>query len=96
MLDRFRALRSSAPFWSLRYHEETRETLAARQDILEPPRLSFDRGAMLTAVSDGGYGYCATSDLSVAGSGRWTAPRSGPKRRAAAAWRASTRRPCRR
>ena len=67
MLDRFRRLKSSAPFWSLRYHEETRETLAVRQDTLEPPRLSFDRGAMLAAVIDGGYGYCATSDLSVAG-----------------------------
>src|SRR5258706_13034283 len=62
-----RALRSSAPFWSLRYHEEKRETLAMRQDTLEPPSLSTDRGAMLTAVVDGGYGYCATSDLSQAG-----------------------------
>jgi predicted Zn-dependent protease len=62
-----RALRSSAPFWSVRYHEEKRETLAMRQDTLEPPRLSVDRGAMLTAVVDGGYGYCATSDLSTAG-----------------------------
>jgi predicted Zn-dependent protease len=62
-----RALRSSAPFWSVRYHEEKRETLAMRQDTLEPPRLSVDRGAMLTAVVDGGYGYCGTSDLSTAG-----------------------------
>ena len=38
-----------------------------RQDTLEPPRYSLDRGAMLTAVTDGGYGYCATSDLSPAG-----------------------------
>src|SRR6476660_6409054 len=62
-----RALRSTAPFWSVRYHEEKRETLAMRQDTLEPPRLSVDRGAMLTAMVDGGYGYCATSDLSVSG-----------------------------
>src|SRR5580765_4273020 len=62
-----RALRSTAPFWSVRYHEEKRETLAMRQDTLEPPRLSVDRGAMLTAVVAGGYGYCATSDLSGAG-----------------------------
>src|SRR5258707_8081223 len=62
-----RALRSTAPFWSLRYHEEKRETLAMRQDTLEPPRLSVDRGAMLTAVVHGGYGYSATSDLSHAG-----------------------------
>jgi predicted Zn-dependent protease len=67
MLDRFRALRSTAPFWSLRYHECTSEVLSVRQDTVEPPRLSTERGAMLTAVADGGYGYCATSDLSVAG-----------------------------
>ncbi|HEX6266050.1 MAG TPA: TldD/PmbA family protein [Burkholderiales bacterium] len=67
MRERFEALRSPAPFWSLRYHEESRETLAVRQDTVEPPRLAFDRGAMLTAVTEGGYGYCATSDLSAAG-----------------------------
>ena len=38
-----------------------------RQDTLEPPRLSLDRGAMLTALVEDGYGYCATSDLSSAG-----------------------------
>jgi predicted Zn-dependent protease len=38
-----------------------------RQDTLEPPRLAIERGAMLTAMTDGGYGYCATSDLSVDG-----------------------------
>src|SRR5437588_6602640 len=63
----FHGLRSAVPFWSLRLHHETREVLAMRQDTLEPPRLSVDRGAMLTAVTDGGYGYCATSDLSIGG-----------------------------
>jgi predicted Zn-dependent protease len=63
----FRRLRSSAPFWSLRYHEEKRESHAMRQDTLEPPQLSLDRGAMLTAVLDGGCGYCATDDVSAAG-----------------------------
>src|SRR4051812_31505174 len=63
----FAALRSTAPFWSLRYHEEKRESHAMRQDTLEPPRMSLDRGAMLTAVTEGGYGYCATSDLSRPG-----------------------------
>jgi len=64
---RFRALHSPAPFWSLRYHDETRERLAVRQGTLEPPSLELDCGAMLTAVVDGGCGYCATSDLSAAG-----------------------------
>ena len=65
--NRFLALRSAAPFWSLRYVEETRESLAVRQDTLEPPGLAIDRGAMLTAITEGGHGYCATSDLSAAG-----------------------------
>src|SRR5438105_323352 len=63
----FHGLRSAVPFWSLRLHHETREVLAMRQDTLEPPRLSVDRGAMLSAVVEGGYGYCATSDLSASG-----------------------------
>ena len=41
--------------------------LAVRQDTPEPPRLSIDHGAMLTAMTDGGFGYCATCDASVAG-----------------------------
>lgn len=64
---RFRSLRSSAPFWSLRYFEQSSEWLAVRQDTLEPPHRSLDRGVMLTAITDGGWGYCATGDLSPAG-----------------------------
>ena len=63
----FAALRSTADFWSLRFVEETQEHLAVRQDTIEPPRLSIDRGAMLVAMVEGGYGYCATSDLSASG-----------------------------
>jgi predicted Zn-dependent protease len=63
----FQRLRSGAPFWSLRVTDESREHLAVRQDTIEPPRLSTDRGAMLVAITDGGYGYCATSDLTPAG-----------------------------
>src|SRR5258708_9388943 len=81
------ALRSNAPFWSVRYHEEKRETLAIRQETLEPPRLSVDRGALLSAVVDGGYGYCATSDLSAAGlqksldrATRWAPAQKGKSR----------------
>src|SRR5688500_4528799 len=61
------ALRASVPFWSIRCVEETREALAVRQDTIEPPRLTIDRGVMITAIADGGYGYCATSDLTRAG-----------------------------
>jgi predicted Zn-dependent protease len=60
-------LHSTAPFWSIRTHTEKSEVLAMRQDTLEPPRLSIDRGAMVTAIVEGGYGYCATSDLTGPG-----------------------------
>ncbi|HEX7052878.1 MAG TPA: TldD/PmbA family protein [Burkholderiales bacterium] len=60
-------LRSEAPFWSVRLHEERAETFAFRQDTPEPPRLSLERGAMVSAVVEGGAGYCATGDLSPAG-----------------------------
>jgi predicted Zn-dependent protease len=64
---RFRQLRSSVPYWSLRYVEERAESLTVRQDTAEPPELSLDRGAMVTAVSASGCGYAATGDLTVAG-----------------------------
>ena len=64
---RTRTLHSTAPFWALRYVDVTREVLAVRQDTIEPPRLAVDRGVMVTAVTDGGYGYCSTSDLSPEG-----------------------------
>ncbi len=63
----FSALKSTAPFWSLRYVDEKSETLAVRDDVAEPPQLSSDRGAMLTAMVEGGCGYAATGDLSPAG-----------------------------
>jgi predicted Zn-dependent protease len=63
----FKSLRSTAPFFSLRLHDERREHLAVRQDTIEPPRLAIDRGAMLVAMTDGGYGYCSTGDVSPAG-----------------------------
>lgn len=64
---RFLSLRSRAPFYSLRHVEQTSECLSVRQDTIEPPWLSHDRGAMLVAMTEGGYGYCATSDVSAAG-----------------------------
>jgi len=67
MHNELRRLRSDASFWSVRVHDEKRETRSMRQDTLEPPRLSMDRGAMVSAMVDGGYGYCATGDLSTAG-----------------------------
>jgi predicted Zn-dependent protease len=65
--DQLPRLRTEAQFWSVRFHDERRQVLSMRQDTLEPPWLSLDRGAMVAAIVDGGYGYCATSDVSEAG-----------------------------
>jgi predicted Zn-dependent protease len=64
---RFAGLSSGAEFWSLRFVEETSETVAVRSDVPEPPRRSLDRGAMLVAYAGGGCGYAATGDVSPAG-----------------------------
>jgi predicted Zn-dependent protease len=47
--------------------DETSEHIVVRQDILQPLSTSVDRGAMVTVIHRGGYGYAATSDLSAAG-----------------------------
>ena len=38
-----------------------------RQDVLQPLSSSVDRGAMVSIMHRGGYGYAATSDLTAAG-----------------------------
>ncbi|MBT8429377.1 MAG: TldD/PmbA family protein [Gammaproteobacteria bacterium] len=54
-------------FWSLRLVSERKETLAVRQDIVQPPDILLSRGAFITVVQAGGAGYAATSDLSPSG-----------------------------
>ena len=61
------ALAPRADFWSVRYVEESSETLTVRNDVALPPSFVADRGVMATVLADGGYGYAATSDLSPAG-----------------------------
>ena len=63
----FRAAAPAVDFCALRFVEESSEYLAVRQDVAEPPRLSVDRGAMVTVIDQGGLGYAATSDLSKSG-----------------------------
>jgi predicted Zn-dependent protease len=63
----FRAIAPAVDFCSLRFVEESSETLAVRQDVAEPPQLSTDRGAMVTVIDKGGLGYAATGDLTAAG-----------------------------
>jgi predicted Zn-dependent protease len=63
----FKSLIPAVDFCSLRLVDETSEDIMVRQDILQPLTTSVDRGAMVTVMHDGGYGYAATSDLSSAG-----------------------------
>jgi predicted Zn-dependent protease len=63
----FRAIAPAVDFCALRFMEESSELLTVRQDVAEPPRLSTDRGAMVTVIDKGGLGYAATSDLSPTG-----------------------------
>lgn len=71
MLDRLeRAFRNVAPkadFVSLRFVDESSETLHVRQDIVQPVATTRDTGAMITVFDRGGIGYGATTDLSEAG-----------------------------
>ena len=64
---RFRALNPGVDFCSLRYVEESSETLSVRQGVAEPIQRRLDRGVMITVLHQGGYGYAATSDFSSAG-----------------------------
>jgi predicted Zn-dependent protease len=57
----------AADYWSLRFVEETSESLAVRKNVAQPLEVATDRGAMATVHADGGIGYAATSDLSPAG-----------------------------
>ena len=67
MRRRFGALRCDGEFWSLRYVDEHVDAYAVRKDVPQPPFRRTDRGAMLTVLAEGGSGYAATSDLSIAG-----------------------------
>ncbi|QND84910.1 TldD family Zn-dependent protease [Chromobacterium vaccinii] len=64
---RFLALQPQADFCSLRYVEEDNERLSVRQGRQQPLVRRHDRGAMITVLDGGGYGYAATADLSEAG-----------------------------
>jgi predicted Zn-dependent protease len=63
----FKSLVPAVDFCSLRVLDEHSEEIVVRQDVLQPLSMSVDRGAMVTIMHRGGYGYAATSDLSAAG-----------------------------
>ena len=54
-------------FCSLRYVEETTETIGIRKGIVEPLQKEVDAGVMITIHHNGGLGYAATPDLSSSG-----------------------------
>jgi predicted Zn-dependent protease len=64
---RFRKVLPDLPFCSLRYVEKRIEHIAVRNHVAQPPHLHYDTGIMVTLIENGGMGYAATSDLSIAG-----------------------------
>ncbi len=66
----FSGLSSKAEFFALRIVEEEAESIAVRRASNEPAEKHLDRGAMITVIDKGGYGYAATSDLSPSGLAR--------------------------
>src|SRR6516225_1816865 len=72
VVENFRSIVPQAEFCSLRLIHARSEYLSVRQHILQPVSTSEDMGAMITVVDNGGMGYAATSDLTVAGLRRAT------------------------
>jgi predicted Zn-dependent protease len=56
-----------ADFWSLYILHEEQEELSFRKNIQEPVSISYDKGALITVIKDGGLGYASTPDLSEEG-----------------------------
>jgi len=65
--ERFRRIMPHVDFCSLRIVRERSESLAIRQDVLQPVSNDDDLGAMVTVIHQGGCGYAGTSDLTEAG-----------------------------
>ena len=63
----FKNLAPAVDFCSLRAVDECNEQIIVRQDVVQPLSSRVDRGAMVTVIHRGGYGYAATSDLTASG-----------------------------
>src|SRR5690606_3549016 len=63
----FPGLGAGLDFCALRYVEERGELLHVRQGVEQPLSRHIERGAMITVIHRGGYGYAATSDCSPSG-----------------------------
>ncbi|MDA1193577.1 MAG: TldD/PmbA family protein [Planctomycetota bacterium] len=64
---RFKEVLPDVDHCSLRYQSERSESIAVRQDVLQPVSDGTDAGVMITVAHRGGLGYAATSDLTRAG-----------------------------
>ncbi len=64
---RFRAAAPAVEFCSLRLVDTRDEHLAVRRGVVQPPQITYDRGAMITVHHGGGVGYAATPDLTGCG-----------------------------
>ncbi len=64
---RFREILPAVDHCSLRYQSERSESIAVRQDVLQPVSDHADAGVMITVAHEGGLGYAATSDLTTQG-----------------------------
>ena len=65
--ERFGRLNADAEFFAVRFVEEDSETVSVRKGVPQPFTRNLDRGAMVTVIDRGAYGYAATSDLSLEG-----------------------------
>jgi predicted Zn-dependent protease len=63
----FAALHSTADFWSLRHLSRRTQRLSVVKNVVSPPALEHDQGAMLCVRVAGSEAYAATSDLSLSG-----------------------------
>jgi len=67
VVDLFARLSADVEFFAVRLVEEDSETICVRSGVPQPFVRRIDRGAMVTVIDRGAYGYAATSDLSSAG-----------------------------
>ncbi len=67
MAELFGRLEAGVEFFAVRLVEEDSESVSVRKGVPQPFTRRIDRGAMVTVIDRGAYGYAATSDLSLAG-----------------------------
>jgi predicted Zn-dependent protease len=67
LAENFDLFNKQADFWALYILEESQEELSFRSGFQEPTHNTFDKGALITVVKNGGIGYASTQSLSAFG-----------------------------